>query len=132
MMSANNQIIYYLVFATKHFKGLEVMKEAMAKVDPTGTYKFSDVTGFEQTYLMDFQSEPYWIHKAAEIVYQHFKGKTVTENEVHKFVVTNTQYIYRKSILQNLEKSKPPKILNVSDRKRDYCYPEGCTITFCG
>lgn len=36
MMSRNNQIIYYLVFATKHLKGLEIMKEAMWNVDPTG------------------------------------------------------------------------------------------------
>jgi three-Cys-motif partner protein len=131
MMSRNNQIIYYLVFATKHLKGLEIMKEAMWKVDPTGMYKFSDVTGFEQTRLMDFQSEPHWIQNAAEIVYQHFRGKNATEDEVHKFVVSNTQYIYRKTILKSLEKSRPSKILNVSNRKREFCYPEGCTITFC-
>ena len=131
MMSANNQIIYYLVFATKHLKGLEVMKEAMWKVDPTGTYKFSDVTGFEQTRLMNFQSEPYWVQNAAEMVYQHFRGKTATEKEVHKFVVSNTQYIYRKTILQSLEKCQPSKILNVSNRKKRFSYPKGCTITFC-
>jgi three-Cys-motif partner protein len=52
-----NQVIYDLVFATKHQKGLEVMKEAMWKVDPRGTYRFSDTTDLEQTYLLNYTDE---------------------------------------------------------------------------
>lgn len=130
MIGPSNQIIYYLVFATKHLRGLEVMKEAMWNVDPTGLYKFSDITGLNQSLLMDFQSEPFWVKNAANIVYQNFKGKTVDENEIHKFVVASTQYLYRKTILQYLEKDTPPKIIKVSTRKRAFCYPERCSITF--
>lgn len=130
MVGPSGQIIYYLVFATKHLKGLEVMKEAMWNVDPTGSYKFSDVTGFNQSLLMDFQQEPFWIQNAANVVYQRFKGKTVNENEIHQFVVADTQYLYKKKIFQHLEKSTPPKIIDVSNRKRVFTYPEGCSITF--
>jgi three-Cys-motif partner protein len=130
MINRNNQIEYYLVFATKHLKGLEVMKEAMWNVDSRGSYSFSDVTGFNQTYLMDFQKDPQWIQNAAKVIYQRFKGQTISEEDVHRFVIVDTPYIYRKSVLQLLEKSNPPKILNVSCRKRVYSYPEGCAITF--
>jgi hypothetical protein len=125
MIGPNNQIIYYLVFATKHLRGLEVMKEAMWNVDPTGLYKFSDITGLNQSLLMDFQSEPFWVKNAANVVYQ-----TVDEEKIHQFVVAGTQYLYRKTILQFLEKVTPPKIIKVSPRKRAFSYPEGCSITF--
>ena len=130
MTNKNNQIEYYLVFATKHLKGLEVMKEAMWNVDSSGSYSFSDVTGFNQTYLMDFQKDPQWIQNAAKVVYQRFRGQTIREEAIHRFVVVDTPFIYRKSVLQSLEKSNPPKIINVSCRKRTYSYPEGCAITF--
>lgn len=130
MIGTSNQIIYYLVFATKHLKGLEVMKEAMWNVDPTGSYKFSDVTGLNQSLLMDFQDEPLWVQNAANMVYGHFKGKTVNEREIYQFVVKDTKYVYRKTILQTLEKSTPPRIAVLSKRQRAYSYPDGCLLAF--
>ena len=130
MIGPGNQIIYYLVFATKHLKGLEVMKDAMWSVDPTGSYKFSDVTGFNQSLLMDFQSEPLWVEGAAKLVYNKFKGKTVNERIIRRFVVAETQYRYRKTILQSLEKSDPPLITEVFPRQRVFTHPDGCSITF--
>jgi len=35
MIGSNNQIIYYLIFATKHWLGLKIMKESMWSVDKT-------------------------------------------------------------------------------------------------
>jgi three-Cys-motif partner protein len=131
MVGNSGQIVYYLVFATKHLKGLEVMKEAMWNVDKTGQYRFSDVTGFNQSLLMDYEREPQWVESAAKRVYENFKGKMVDEEEIHQFVVANTQYPYRKTILQSLEKSRPSKIIEVINRKRAFSYPEGCSITFC-
>ena len=130
MKGNNNQTIYYLVFATKHLKGLEVMKGAMWKVDQSGEYKFSDVTGFNQSLLMGYLSEPFWIEKAANLVFKKFKGRTVNERDVYRFVIADTQYMYKKAILQLLEKSNPPKILKVANRQKAYSYPDGCCITF--
>ena len=130
IIGTSGQIIYYLVFATKHLKGLEVMKEAMWNVDRTGSYKFSDVTGLDQSLLMDFQNEPLWVQNAANVVYQHFKGKTVNERNIYEFVVKDTKYLYRKTILRHLEESSPPRIARVSKRQRAYCYPDGCLVTF--
>jgi hypothetical protein len=130
MIGESNQIIYYLVFATKHLKGLELMKEAMWKADRTGLYRFSDVTGFTQAFLMDFENEPAWVESAANAVYRKFKGRTVNEDEIYQFVVADTPFLYRKSVLRYLETSSPPKIINVSNRRRARSYPPGCSITF--
>lgn len=131
MIGPHNQPVYYLVYGTRHWKGLEVMKGAMCKVDRRGTYRFSDLTDVNQTYLIDYGAEDQWVPRAADIVYSKFKRKTVAESEVHQFVVTETHYIYRKSILECLERSDPPKIVNVTNRKRKFSYPKGCSITFC-
>jgi three-Cys-motif partner protein len=132
MVGKQDQIIYYLVFGTKHWKGIEVMKDAMWKVDRTGLYRFSDLTNPNQVYLIDYETKPHWIPSAADMVHQKFRGQTVLEDDVHKFVVTETPFVYRKSILQHLEKRSPPKIASVTCRKtRALTYPDGCSVTFC-
>ncbi|HDQ05936.1 MAG TPA: three-Cys-motif partner protein TcmP [Candidatus Bathyarchaeota archaeon] len=131
MVNRYNQPIYYLVYGTKHPLGLKVMKDAMWRVDNRGTYKFSDLTDVNQKFLIDYQSGSHWIPKAAEMVYNHFKTKTVEESTVCNYVITDTPYRYPKQILKYLEKEcYPPKILKVEGRKRLFCYPEGCKITF--
>lgn len=131
MIGPHNQLIYYLVYGTKHLRGLEVMKEAMCRVDRRGTYTFSDFTDINQTYLIDYTQDPHWIPKAAEMVQDEFKGKSVSEDAVHQFVIADTPFIYRKSILEHLERQSPPKIVKVTERKKMFSYPKGCVITFC-
>ena len=131
MIGKQNQIIYFLVFGTKHWKGLEVMKEAMWKVDKTGSYRFSDLSDPRQIYLIDYETQPYWVPSAADLVYRKFRGQIVAEEEIHKFVVIETPFIYRKSILQHLEKSSPSRIVSVTYRKKCLTYPDGCFVTFC-
>jgi three-Cys-motif partner protein len=130
MIGSHNQIIYYLVYGTKHWKGLDVMKEAMWKVDRRGTYTFSDLTDVGQAYLIDYNTDPHWIPSAAKMIHEHFRGRTVKENKVHEFVAVGTPFIYRKTILKYMETCSPPLILNVSPRTRSLSYPEGCNITF--
>lgn len=130
MIGEQNQIIYYLVFATKHPKGLEVMKDAMWKVDRTGKYKFSDITGFQQSLLIDYENEPSWVPSAAKAVFLKFIGQTVSDDQIFEFIIINTPFPKKKAILRYLENSTPPKIINVSNRKRAGTYPEGCLITF--
>ena len=133
MTGRNNQVSYDLVFCTKHWKGLEVMKKAMLKVDSRGMYKFSDRLGLGQTFFHDIHDGSNWIPEVAELVYQKFKGKIVSENDVHKFVITDTNHIYKKDILKYLEKQSPTKILNVTNRKnKSLSYPDGCLIQFHG
>ena len=56
MRNDNNVVDYYLFYGTGHLLGLEKMKEAMWKVDPSGRFQFSDATDPAQMTL--FGSEP--------------------------------------------------------------------------
>jgi hypothetical protein len=125
MIGPSNQTIYYLVFATKHLKGLEVMKDAMWKVDRTGSFSFN------QSFLMDYENKPTWVPIAANAVYRKFKGQTVKDKKVYQFIIAETPFPNRKAILNELEKSSPPKITNViRPHKSSRGFPDGCIITF--
>lgn len=128
MIGKHNQVIYDLVFATNGLKGLKVMKEAMWKVDPRGTYRFSDTTDVRQKYILDFTDKKHWISDAADMVFRVFKGKTVTIGEIEEYVIIETPYPFRKEILRYLEQKG--KISNVSGRRRRLTFPDRCVITF--
>jgi three-Cys-motif partner protein len=128
MIGEQNRTIYYLVYATKSEKGMEVMKEAMYKVDRRGLYRFSDITDPGQTYVIDYADEPHWLPDAAKQILSKLHGHTVRVEDVRNFVVTATPFLYRSGILKHMEKSH--EIAKVSGRKRRLTYPDGCLITF--
>jgi three-Cys-motif partner protein len=128
MIGESNQTIYYLVYATKNPKGMDVMKNAMWKVDRRGTYRFSDITDPGQNYLLDFSQEKVWVPSAANEVYARFRGETASCQEIDDFVTVDTRYPFRKSILQHLEETR--RIAQVTGRMRANSFPDGCTITF--
>jgi three-Cys-motif partner protein len=129
MIGQNNQTVYFLVYATKHLKGLEVMKDAMWKVDRSGTFKFSDTTGFNQSFIFDYENELSWVPNAAKAIFMKFRGKIVADEKIFEFVIAETPFMKRKAPLYQLEKES--KIINVKrpeGSKRGF--PEGSVITF--
>lgn len=127
MIGGNNQLLYHLVFATTHIAGLEAMKEAMVKVDRRRTFRISDRTDPRQTLLLDYSTDA-WILDAARAVHEKFAGRKTLITAVRKFVLTETPYLFRKSILKRLEQEG--KIAEVTGRKRNFTYPDLCFITF--
>jgi three-Cys-motif partner protein len=126
MLNRFNQTEYYLVYGTNHWKGLEVMKEAMWKVDPTGQYSFRDTSNPDQRLLLDYADVPTWGGAARELLWNRFQGETIREPKLHEFVITHTPYVYRKKFtLWALEDEG--KIVN---RGRRHAFPEGCVIEF--
>jgi len=130
MIGPYNQIIYYMIFGTKHWLGLKVMKEAMWRVDRRGEYRFSDRLGRRQTFLIDYQKEKHWVPRAAEEVYNKFQGNTSSIEEIEKFVIIETNYIFRKAILKYIEDNNPERILEIRGRHKRGTFPEGCVIVF--
>ncbi len=131
MIGDNNQTIYHLVYGTKHWKGLEVIKKAMLTVGQGGEYKFSDRTDPRQTYLLDYEDDDYWMPEVKNMIFQKFKGQSVQLETIIEYVITDTPYLFKKKILTLLETDNPKKIVNVTNRKRKSLdYPERCTITF--
>lgn len=129
MKSAEGRVLYDLVFATKHLKGLEAMKEAMWEIDPRGSYTFSDRTDPKQHFLIEFDagSEPHWVPAASDAIFAKFDGKVVSRDAVHEYIVAATPFVDRAAILRRLERQGR---LTVSGRARRYTYPEGCELTF--
>ncbi len=131
MVGENNNVVYHLIFGTKHWKGLEVMKKAMLKVDSRGRYSFSDRMGFGQTFFVNIKDGNTWMPNAAELIFEHFKGTSAEIDKIYKFVITDTPYLFKKNILKFLERKTHSQILSVTNRKTNaQSYPDGCVVTF--
>jgi three-Cys-motif partner protein len=120
MRGEHNTTLYYLVFFTKSVVGMKAMKEAMWNVGRTGEYTFSDFN-FEQSSLIDY-SKGLWIKQAADLVYNEYKGKTITLTQLETWVILYTRFIFRKEILVALEKED--KIQYEGIRQKSFTYPD--------
>src|ERR1019366_1689996 len=91
---------YFLFFATNNELGLKKMKEAMWRVDESGTYSFSDATDPNQSVL--FSAEP---DRELLMRLNKFAGSEATTNEIERFVVRHTAFreTHYKKVLQALE-----------------------------
>ena len=113
---------YLLFFATNNEQGLRKMKEAMWRVDESGTYSFSDATNPAQTVL--FSSEPDR-QLLARLITGKFSGAEVTLGEVESFVVRDTAFreTHYKKVLQALEQANRVVVTNAPSNRRRGTYP---------
>lgn len=119
---------YSLFYGTRSMAGLEEMKRAMWRTDPSGTYRFSD----RSANLTSLFGEEVDTAPLVSMVTKRFAGSTVTIEEVHRFVLVDTIYgpdHYRKAVLHNLEKDGLLQVIS-STRKRSYGYPPGTVMLF--
>lgn len=129
MVGTGGNVLYYLTFATRHIKGLEVMKRAMWKADPTGRFRFSDRTDPAQTTLLSLEDEPSWSFPAARMVFDRYRGKVVSVEDIESFVTGETPYLFQKRpILGRLEDEG--KLVKVEPRLKAKTWPDGCQLTF--
>ena len=130
MLDQRNRSLYWLVFFTKNKKGMEVMKDSMFDMGGQGDYRFSDFY-FDpmQSRILDYSTEEQWPIQAAEYLHRKLRGQTMGIDQVRDFVLLQTPYIYRASILRKLEEEG--KIEVSLDRKRNRgTYPQGSFIRF--
>lgn len=57
MSGSGGNVIYHLVYATKHIKGIKAAKTAMWAVSRDGEYAFSDRTDPQQKVLIDYKED---------------------------------------------------------------------------
>lgn len=121
MRNEHNRMDYFLFFASNNELGLRKIKEAMWRVDESGTYTFSDATDPNQTTL--FASEPDRSH-LRKLLLTKFSGKDVTVDEIERFVVRDTPFreTHYKKVLQILETENVIAPINapVSRRRGTY------------
>ncbi|MHB8418244.1 MAG: three-Cys-motif partner protein TcmP [Myxococcales bacterium] len=101
MRNERDRTDYYLCYGTSNRLGLQKMKEAMWKVDPQGTYRFSDATNANQLVLFD--ADPLDILERQ--IADRFRGQETTVGEVEEFVLAETAFreTHYKGILKALE-----------------------------
>lgn len=131
MTDENDRVLYDLIFATKHWKGMEVMKKAMEIVTKAKNYRFSDRTSPGQSVLLDYIDDDSQLKTGADLIFFKYKGQRVSSDKIRDFVLADTPYRLWKPLLRHLEKQIPKRIVFVSDRKRNApTYKDGCIIEF--
>jgi three-Cys-motif partner protein len=106
---------YFLFYGTKSLKGVQKMKEAMWKVDPTGEFRFSDATDPNQLVMF---GDPDFTALRRQIS-RRFSNREATVAEVEEFVLAETAYRethYKKQVLAEMERSSPPMLFPVNAR----------------
>lgn len=118
---------YFLMFGTRHRKGLSVMKDAMWALDPVAGARFTGSAGSQEVL---FEPEPDF-DPLREAISTRFAGETVLVAEVEDFVIDETDYKathYKKQVLRPMEESG--QLVCLSLRKRRFTYPAGTRLQF--
>ena len=117
---------YYLMFGTRHHRGLQVMKDAMWSLDPVSGRRFSGFAGDQQ---MLFEPEPDIVPLKSALV-QRFDNTSVSVDDVERFVIEETDFksTHYKGVLKELEING--KIGCPTPRTKRYSYPPGTVIEF--
>lgn len=117
---------YYLMFGTRHHRGLEVMKDAMWSLDPVSGRGFSGFAGDQQ---MLFEPEPDMVPLRSALV-KRFDNTRVLVDYVERFVIEHTDFksTHYKGVLKELEIDGTIGCL--TPRAKRYTYPPGTIIEF--
>jgi hypothetical protein len=131
MINMRHQTDYYLVYATKHIKGLDKMKESMWKVGTIGDFQFADATAYSRQ--IEFSQRDFTAGR--DQILREFHGRNVPIEMVERFVIEKTAFYsgnYKKHILKELMEDRKPPLLDVQApaNRRHGTYPPGCMITF--
>src|SRR5262245_8334754 len=123
MRNERNAMDNFLFFGTNNELGLRKMKEAMWRVDESGTYTFSDATDPNQSVL--FSAEPDR-HLLTRLIVDKFAGVETTQNEIERFVVRHTPFreTHYKKALQALEDGGKLTPINPTPKRRRGTYAD--------
>lgn len=131
MRNKINKTDYLLFFGTNNILGLKKMKEAMWKVDETGSYEYSDAT-YNPDQPMLFQQEPDFRH-LKRLMLESFKCKKITVKDLEAHILTQTPFRethYKKQILVPMEGAEEIIVHSPNRTRRKSSYPEDCIIEF--
>jgi hypothetical protein len=99
------------------------MKEAMWRVDESGTYTFSDATDPDQSVL--FTAEPDR-RLLTRLIVDKFASVETTPNEIERFVIHHTPFreTHDKKVLQALEEAGQMVPVNPPEKRRRGTYAD--------
>jgi three-Cys-motif partner protein len=102
MINKTGNILYYLLHGTRHPRGVELMKDAMWKVDPGGGFTFSDRLANQHVL---FTPEPDLRPLRRELL-THYAGQRVLINDIEDYTLIYTPYRKKhvREVLKPLER----------------------------
>ena len=129
MVPERGHTVYYLFHGTRHIKGLELMKEAMWKIDPIEGNRFQSSLA-DQPVLLGLDIVDTWPLQLA--LRSHFGGRDVGIGLIVNFTLTQTPYAgthVKKLTLKPMEQADELEVVS-SPRKRALTYPPGTIVRF--
>ena len=109
-----NKLIYWLFFGSGGIDGLEQMKKAMKRIDPSGEYCFSDFhEGRGQRYLFEYSDE-----MLAADLSRDLGGMTRSISQIRHHVLTKTPGVNYSRALALLERKKGLEIQKSPPNRR--------------
>lgn len=128
MLNQQNRIGNYMIYCTRSIKGLNTMKTAMWKVDPTGEYRFADRLANQPVLfgMSDPDTTP-----LQDALLEVFGGEDVRIEDIEEYVITQTPYlqthIRRRTLVPMIDAG-----LASSSYPRRGQFPEGTIVRFAG
>jgi len=87
MFDSNGTPLNWLVFCTRHWYGMQMMKKAMWKVDKTGSFRFSDKDDPDQLKLLEESFDDSWL---ADELFKNLQNQTLTVAQMRDYVLSET------------------------------------------
>lgn len=128
-----NRTSHHLIFASKSFKGYEMMKEIMAK---ESTLVNQGVPSFEYNPATERQPILFELVRPlddlATLLKEEFKGQTLDFREIYMKHSIGRPYIRKnyREVLLKLEESGEVMIIDPENRRRNNTLADRCLITF--
>ena len=113
MRTSQKALNYYLVFASKHPRGLEKMKESMKKIDQDGSFRFVDTNVGQLIIFRDDQTISY-----AEQMHTFFLGQSVNYKVINDYALNETPFVNPKAMLKHLEENEKVVVSASAPRRR--------------
>lgn len=115
MHGTGGKLLYWLIFATNNIKGMEEMKKAMATVDSSGGFYFSDANDPTQESIDSIIDGGAAL---ADAIHREFEGRTVRVRDVHEFVIAQTTFHKYSDGLRLLEREQRLTAVDPPKRRR--------------
>jgi len=131
MLNQGNRTDYFLFFGTHNLRGLEKMKGAMWKVDPMGTFQFSDYTDANRTMKL-FPDQPDF-DGLKKMILGRFSGTDVRIEDLTNFILSDTPFLrthFKTEILRPMELGSELGIRHAKEGRRKGTFPDGTVIRF--
>ncbi|MFX0077476.1 MAG: three-Cys-motif partner protein TcmP [Candidatus Hermodarchaeota archaeon] len=124
--------IYYLIHASNHFKGFKIMKDIMFNQGKKGQFAFRGIKDLQTSSLLDFVEPNREISYMKDFLLRHFRGRTVTFEEMLEETYALTNYIEKhyRTACKELEKEKKITIERISSSTKRGGLKEKDEITF--